>query len=102
MKAVYDLANKLQPPQPRPSSEESADPAVVCMRYGWDPHSACEKCALWFKRVHGESKSQDTGSEKHRRVGEEFSLEMGGQEGKRRKIRKGRQSDVGAMLGTFG
>lgn len=98
MQSLYNLAGRLQTAQ---VSNEAADPPVLSVYYGAELRFAYSKYPLWFRRIDGiEQKQQTTGPEKHMLENGEDHPKRGGNE-KKKKIRSGKQSDIGSILGEF-
>lgn len=102
MKMLYGLARRLQFPQ---NTSETPEPAVLSVYYGAERTFAYTRYPLWFKRtVDVEAEHQNCRRPMKRPQGNgEDGTRTGAEEGKRkRKIRGGKQVDVGSLLGSFG
>lgn len=99
MKMLYDLAGRLIPQQ---NSTESLSPAILSVYYGAERHFAYTRYPLWFERLIGVEQGQliSQVSKRLQDVEGDSGPERG--EGKKRKIREGKKTDIGSLLGGFG
>jgi len=94
MKLLYDLAEKWQPEAHRPSIAKEPDPAIFSVHYGSERSFSYSAFPIWFIRDWLSSRYKP--EEQAKRAGEGE-----GNESKKRKIRTGKQSNIGSFLETF-
>jgi hypothetical protein len=99
MKMLYDLAGRIHPQQHR---EEVSDSAVLSVYYGAERNFAYNRYPLWFKRVVDVEREHPDRRLTKRLPEKEGLEEQTGSGRKRRRVREGKQKDIGSLLGGFG
>lgn len=99
MEQLYDIACESLAPQ---LVGEKKKPPVISVRYGLRGNLGSDGLRRWFQRTGDTQLSNATRqAEKHKqRHGDELAENSG--ENKKRKIRQGKQSDIGSILSSFG
>ena len=99
MKQLYDLANESPAAQITGAAKK---PPVLSVHYGQVNSFASIARRLWFTRTGDTPPSnQINQAEKQKqRHGDDLAHSSNGS--KKRKIRRGKQSDIGSILGEFG
>ena len=102
MTLLYDLPHDSEQPPP---SRDFKNPAFLSVHYGQERSFSYSAFPLWFRRRRGAEAMPDLFTvlpEKHGLESSGGAAGVGGGEGKKRRIREGKKSDIGSMLGGFG
>ncbi|KAL5395870.1 hypothetical protein PMIN06_004347 [Paraphaeosphaeria minitans] len=98
MKMLYDLAGRMHSHQ---NPEDSASPAILSVYYGAEQNLAYNRYPLWFKRLGDVRTESQDGRLKKRSQGHGGDDISGGVK-KRKRVRGGKQMDIGSLLEGFG
>lgn len=100
MKMLYDLARRMNPQQ-FPKNEPGS--AVLSVHYGAESTFAYNRYPLWFKRV-GEVEGErlDERPTKRSQGDGDGEEDIKGDGKKKKRVRQGKQTDIGSLLLGFG
>ncbi|OAF99570.1 uncharacterized protein CC84DRAFT_1209906 [Paraphaeosphaeria sporulosa] len=99
MKMLYDLAGRMHPDQ---APEDVPDSAVLSVYYGAERNLAYNRYPLWFKRLGSVETEYEAGRQPKRYQDDQGGEERTGGGKKPRRLREGKQMDIGSLLGGFG
>ncbi|KAF2444212.1 hypothetical protein P171DRAFT_432280 [Karstenula rhodostoma CBS 690.94] len=99
MKMLYELAGRMHPQN---HAEDIPGSAVLSVYYGAERNFAYTRYPLWFKRVADVESEHQDGRLPKRSPNDEGGEDKAGGGKKKRRVREGKQKDIGSLLGGFG